>query len=53
MRRHRDILIWGATEVELDENLIKAVDRMRGINLKLKWDKRKFKVKESDMFVTL
>ena len=41
-----NILIWGATEVEHDENLIKVLDRIREINLKLKWDKCKFKVKK-------
>ncbi len=41
-----DILVWGSTEAEHDENLLKVLDRIREINLKLKWDKCKFKVKE-------
>ncbi|XP_028407548.1 uncharacterized protein K02A2.6-like [Dendronephthya gigantea] len=41
-----DILVWGTTEAEHDESLIKVLDRIREINLKLKWDKCKFKVKE-------
>lgn len=41
-----DILVWGSTEAEHDENLLKILDRIRGINLKLQWDKCKFKVKE-------
>ncbi|CAB4008940.1 Hypothetical predicted protein [Paramuricea clavata] len=41
-----DILVWGSTEAEHDKNLLKVRDRIREINLKLKWDKCKFKVKE-------
>ena len=41
-----DILIWGATETEHDANLTKVLDRIREINLKLKWDKCKVKVRE-------
>ena len=41
-----DILVWGSTEAEHDENLLKVLDRIQEINLKLKWDKCKFKVKE-------
>ncbi len=41
-----DILVWGSTVAEHDENLLKVLHRIREINLKLKWDKCKFKVKE-------
>ena len=41
-----DILVWGSTESEHDKNLLKVLDRIREINLKLKWDKFKFKVSE-------
>ena len=41
-----DILVWGSTEAEHDRNLLKVLDRIREINLKLKWDKCKFKVNE-------
>ena len=41
-----DILIWEATETEHDANLTKVLDRIREINLKLKWDKCKVKVRE-------
>ena len=41
-----DILVWESTEAEHDAFLIKVLDRIREINLKLKWDKLKFKVKE-------
>ena len=41
-----DILVWGSTEAEDDRNLLKVLDRIRQINLKLKWDKCKFKVNE-------
>ena len=41
-----DILVWGSTKAEHNENLLKVLDRIREINLKLKWDKCKFKVKE-------
>ncbi|CAB3981885.1 Hypothetical predicted protein, partial [Paramuricea clavata] len=35
-----------STEAEHDENFLKVLDRILEINLKLKWDKCKFKVKE-------
>ena len=41
-----DILLWGATKTEYDANLTKLLDRIRKINLKLKWDKCKVKVRE-------
>ena len=39
-------IVWRSTEAEHDENLLKVLDIIREINLKLKWDKCKFKVKE-------
>ena len=38
-----DILVWGATEEEHDERVVRVLNRAREINLKLKKEKTKIK----------
>ena len=43
-----DILVWGATEEEHDERIVRVLNRAREINLKLKKEKTKIKCKTVD-----
>ena len=41
-----DLLVWGTTEEEHDQNLIKVLERAREVNLKLNKKKTRIRVKE-------
>ena len=41
-----DLLVWGSTDAEHDEGLIKVLDQARKVNLQLKLKKLQFEVPE-------